>query len=84
MQEGLPETLFQGQEVRTHRVIIMTDEGQGPSSKFLKVKCSDCSNEQVVFNKPSISVTCQVCGATLATPTGGKAILRGEVVGVLE
>ncbi len=51
-----------------------------PRSKFLKVKCPDCSNIQILFNKSAIEVKCQVCGATLARPSGGKAELRAEVV----
>ena len=54
-----------------------------PRSRFLRVKCADCSNEQIVFNRAATVVNCQVCGATLARPTGGKAAIRGEVVGVV-
>lgn len=54
-----------------------------PRSKFLKVRCPDCSNIEVLFNKTASEVKCQVCGATLARPTGGKADIRGEVVEVL-
>ena len=54
-----------------------------PRSKFLRVKCEDCSNEQIVFDRAATVVNCQVCGATLARPTGGKAAIRGEVVGVV-
>ena len=53
-------------------------------SKFLEVKCKDCENTQTVFNKASSTVLCQVCGATLATPTGGKAKIHASIVGVLE
>jgi small subunit ribosomal protein S27e len=49
-------------------------------SKFVKVKCKDCENEQVVFNKVAMEVPCQVCGSILAKPTGGLAELTGEVV----
>ena len=55
-----------------------------PASRFLKVKCEDCGNEQVVFDRAASVVLCAVCGATVAKPTGGKAAIRGEVVGVLE
>ncbi len=51
---------------------------------FVKVKCPDCQNEQPVFSKTNIAPSCSICGATLATPTGGKAGLRGEVVGELD
>ncbi|NPA74592.1 MAG: 30S ribosomal protein S27e [Euryarchaeota archaeon] len=49
---------------------------------FVKVKCSDCGNEQVIFLRASTVVKCHVCGATIATPTGGKADIRGEIVEV--
>lgn len=55
-----------------------------PASRFLRVKCEDCGNEQVVFDRPSNVVLCQVCGATLAKPTGGKAVIRGEVLGAVD
>lgn len=50
-------------------------------SKFLKVKCPDCQSEQVTFNRATVKVHCQVCGATLVEPSGGLAVLKGEVVG---
>jgi len=55
-----------------------------PRSKFLRVKCSDCGNEQVVFNSTALTVNCNVCGAVLAEPSGGKAKIRGEIVAELE
>ncbi len=54
-----------------------------PNSQFLRVKCEDCGNVQIVFDRAASVVLCQVCGATLAKPTGGKAAIRGEVLGVL-
>lgn len=58
----------------------MEQENTGESA-FLKVKCSDCGNEQIIFNKAASTISCLVCGATVATPTGGKASVKGEVVG---
>ncbi len=55
-----------------------------PRSRFLKVKCNDCGNEQVMFGSASVRVTCQVCGKTLAEPTGGKARILTKIVSVLE
>lgn len=49
-------------------------------SKFYKVKCPDCENEQTVFEKASMIVKCVVCGRELATPTGGKASFKAEIV----
>ena len=53
-------------------------------SRFLKLKCGDCGNDQPVFERAARKVDCLVCGATLATPTGGRAVIKGEVVGSLE
>ena len=50
---------------------------------FLKIKCADCGNEQTTFSKAATKVTCNVCGATLVVPKGGKAEIKGEIVEVL-
>ncbi|MFQ5919534.1 MAG: 30S ribosomal protein S27e [Thermoplasmata archaeon] len=52
-------------------------------SKFLRVRCRDCGNEQIVFDRAASMVTCLVCNATVAEPTGGKADIKAEVVEVL-
>ena len=53
-------------------------------SKFRRVKCADCGNEQVLYTRAATRVPCAVCGAAMAEPTGGLAIIRGEVVGIVE
>lgn len=55
-----------------------------PKSKFLKIKCTDCENEQIIFEKASNLINCLVCGSTLAKPTGGKSLIKGEILGELE
>ncbi|VVB90683.1 30S ribosomal protein S27e [uncultured archaeon] len=55
-----------------------------PKSRFLKVKCTDCENEQVIFGCASNTVSCLVCGRTLAEPSGGKAIVKTQIIEVLE
>lgn len=47
---------------------------------FLKVKCQDCGNTQIMYSRTSIEVKCLVCGSKLSSPTGGKAQLHAEVV----
>ena len=42
------------------------------TSKFVKVKCEKCKNEQMVFERAASVVKCLVCGEVLAEPTGGK------------
>jgi len=55
-----------------------------PDSKFIKVRCRDCENEQVLFNKASTAVSCHICGSKLAMPCGGKAKIKGEILEVIE
>lgn len=55
-----------------------------PRSRFLRVKCLKCGNEQIVFSHAVNRVSCSVCGAELAKPSSGKAIIKGEIVTVLE
>lgn len=47
---------------------------------FLKVKCNDCGNEQIVFSRASTAVKCSVCSSTIATPTGGKVKLNAKII----
>ncbi len=49
-------------------------------SKFLKVKCSKCKNEQIIFEKAAGDITCSVCKEILAKSTGGKAKLIAKVI----
>ncbi len=55
-----------------------------PRSVFLRIKCPKCGNEQLIFSNAVNKITCNVCGETLATPTGGRAELNAEVLSVLE
>ena len=55
-----------------------------PKSKFLRVQCNACSNQQVLYNKPAMKVKCLACGKTLANSTGGEAEVLGKIVEVLE
>jgi small subunit ribosomal protein S27e len=53
-------------------------------SRFLRIKCNKCKNEQVVFEKASSEVKCLVCGNVLATPTGGKVRTESKVIEALK
>jgi len=50
------------------------------TSKFLKVKCGKCKNEQAIFEKPASEVKCLVCSEILAKPTGGRAEILGKTI----
>ncbi|NIO38231.1 30S ribosomal protein S27e [Candidatus Bathyarchaeota archaeon] len=53
-------------------------------SRFLRIKCLKCGNEQLVFSHVLNKVYCNVCGAVVAEPSGGKSIIKGEVVAVFD
>jgi len=55
-----------------------------PKSRFIQVRCPDCGNEQIIFSHAASIVHCNICGAVLAEPTGGKAKIKAEIVKVLE
>jgi small subunit ribosomal protein S27e len=76
-----------GQKNSNSRGESLVEELELPNSKFIRVKCPDCGGEesgQIIFSHPSTIVTCNVCGATLIKPKGGKGKIRGEILGVLE
>ncbi len=54
-----------------------------PGSNFLRVKCTKCGNEQVVFDRAAVVVKCNVCEDVLLETLGGKAEIKGEVTQVL-
>ncbi len=54
------------------------------TGKFIKVRCADCSNEQIVFKNPAMNVSCNVCGSTLVKSKGGAGELRGELIEVVD
>ncbi len=49
-------------------------------SNFVQVSCRDCGNEQIIFDRASTVIPCNLCGATLAEPAGGKAKLVSAAV----
>ncbi|GAG06052.1 unnamed protein product [marine sediment metagenome] len=57
---------------------------QEPTSKFIKVRCSKCKNEQIIFGKPASKISCLVCDMVLAEPTSGKGKIRSQILEVLE
>ena len=54
------------------------------NSKFIKVRCPKCKNEQITFGKVSSEVSCLVCGKKVAEPTGGKTRIKARILEVLE
>jgi len=67
--------MHKSKEIRAYGVILMND--------FIKIKCPDCPNEQIVFKKAATKVVCNVCGSTLVVPKGGVGEIHGEVLEVI-
>ena len=55
-----------------------------PNSKFQKVKCKECDEENIVYSHAYSSVTCKSCGNVIAEPSGAVATLHGDVSGSAE
>ena len=55
-----------------------------PTSKFIKIRCPKCKNEQIIFGKASTMVKCLVCDKNVAEPTGGKSRVKARILDVLE
>jgi len=54
-------------------------------SRFLKVKCNDCGNEQVIFDSAATkNIKCLVCEKPMAESRGGKTEVKMQVVSVLD
>jgi small subunit ribosomal protein S27e len=70
---------IQGQEGRIQMKIK-----KEPVSKFIKVRCPKCRNEQIMFGKASTVVKCLVCGRVLSDTSGGKSRIKARILEVLE
>ncbi|MBU0981004.1 MAG: 30S ribosomal protein S27e [Nanoarchaeota archaeon] len=55
-----------------------------PSSKFIKIRCPKCKNEQITFGKAATEVKCLVCSKVLVESSGGKSKIKARVLEVLE
>lgn len=53
-------------------------------SKFVKIRCPKCKNEQIIFGKTATETRCLVCSKILAKPTGGKTKIKSRILEVLE
>ena len=51
-----------------------------PKTKFLKVKCNSCGNEQIIFSAPASDVKCLVCNQLIAKSGASAATLKAKIV----
>ena len=49
-------------------------------TKFLRLKCPSCGNEQNVFSAASTKVKCLVCNTLLAENTASKIRVKTKVL----
>ena len=55
-----------------------------PSSKFQKIKCSECEEQQIVYSHTTTVIKCNSCGNPITQPTGSKAKLFGKISETIE
>ena len=55
-----------------------------PNSKFQKVSCKECGEQQVVFSHATTEVRCNSCGNAIAKPSGSIAKIHGKITGNVE
>ena len=54
-----------------------------PTTKFMRVRCEKCKNEQNIFSSPSTKIICLVCSEVLAEPQGGRSKINTKVLEVM-
>jgi len=51
-----------------------------PNTRFLRVKCDSCGNEQVMFSAPSSIIKCLVCEKVLAEPKASSPAIKSKIL----
>jgi len=59
-------------------------KGIKPRTRFLKLKCNACGNEQTVFSAATTDVKCLACNQVLAESGASKIRLKARIVKELE
>ena len=52
-------------------------------TKFVRVRCEKCKNEQNIFSNTSTKVVCLVCSEVIAEPLGGRSKIKAKVLEIL-
>jgi len=52
------------------------------TSKFVRVRCPKCNNEQIIFGKATTLVKCLICKNVLAKPSSSKTRVKAKVLEV--
>ncbi|MBS3081267.1 30S ribosomal protein S27e [Candidatus Pacearchaeota archaeon] len=54
-----------------------------PKYRFIKIRCSSCKNEQIIFEGATTKVKCLICDNILAEPKSGKAEIKARIIEML-
>lgn len=54
-----------------------------PKTRFIRIRCEKCKNEQNVFSNVSTKVVCLVCSEVMVEPTGGRGRIKSKVLEML-
>lgn len=49
---------------------------QSPNSHFIDIKCKNCRKVNHTFTHAQSTIKCKQCQETLATPSGGKILIK--------
>ena len=55
-----------------------------PRTKFLRVKCNGCGNEQTIFSAASSKVMCLACNQELAQTGSSKIRVKTKIIHVYD
>lgn len=64
-------------------MVSVTQKLKESKSKFVKVRCPKCKNEQVIFGKAASNIKCLVCENNLADCSGGKTKIKSRILELL-
>jgi len=53
-------------------------------SKFIKIRCKKCKNEQIIFEKAATEVNCNECNENISAPNGGKIKINANVLEIID
>jgi len=53
------------------------------NGKFLRISCSRCGQNKIIFGKSASNVKCDKCNKRLIKLTGGKSVIKTNVRAVL-
>jgi len=53
------------------------------NKRFIKIKCHECGNEQIVFSRAATEIKCTKCDVVVAVSTGGKTSVKAEILGLI-